>query len=157
MIKAKRILFQSNKTVRKAYRRLVLGMISLIYYFVCVAFAGFGLSFVWIWPLFSFFCFIRFKMLTFRLKGKRMWELPKWLVYIYRGGIIAGLTLFVLVESQVIMSMNTKPENNLDYVIVLNIAGYLAIFPDCIKVYIKFRKGRCENKNHTCLFIALSL
>ena len=240
MINIKRILF------------LVLGMISFMYYLVCMAFAGFKLSFIWIWPLLSLFCFIRYKMLTFKLEGKALREPSKWLVYIYRGCVITGLAAFVLVESQVIMSMNAKPHDNLDYVIVLgagirgttptrplqfriqtaydymmanpdtiliasggqgrdeeiseaecirntlvemgleeskilieeksrdtvenicnsyeliadkgseveiilSIARYLATFPDYIKVYINFRKGRCENKNPTCLFSVRSL
>lgn len=107
MIKIKRIFF------------LLLGSMSFIYYLVCMAFAGFKLSFVWIWPLLSFFCFVRYKMLTLKQEGKIMWEPPKWLVYIYRGCIIAGLTAFVLVESQVVMAMNAKPQEDLDYIIVL--------------------------------------
>lgn len=107
MIKIKRTIF------------LILGSISFMYYLVCMAFAGYKLSFVWIWPLFSLFCFMRYKMLTFKVEGKTKWEYPKWLVYIYRLCIVAGLGAFVLVESQVVMAMNAKPQDNLDYIIVL--------------------------------------
>ena len=107
MINIKRILF------------LVLGIISFIYYLVCVAFAGFFLSFVWIWPLLGVFCFIRYWMLTQKMEGKAGWQAPKWLVNIYRICLIAGITAFVLVESQVVLSMNAEPQENLDYVIVL--------------------------------------
>ena len=107
MIKVKRILF------------LLLGIVSFLYYIVCMAFAGFDLSFVWIWPLLGVFCFIRYRMLTRKLKGETMWQAPKWLVNIYRICLAVGITAFVLVESQVVLSMNTKPQENLDYVIVL--------------------------------------
>lgn len=107
MIKVKRILF------------LLLGIVSFLYYIVCIAFAGFGLSFVWIWPLLGVFCFIRYRILTRKLKGETMWQAPKWLVNIYRICLAVGITAFVLVESQVVLSMNTKPQENLDYVIVL--------------------------------------
>ncbi len=107
MIKVKRILF------------LLLGSISFIYYLICLAFAGFKLSFVWIWLLLSLFCFTRYKMLTFKLEGKIMWETPKWLVYLYRGCMIIGIGAFVFVESQVVMSMNARPQDNLNYIIVL--------------------------------------
>lgn len=107
MIKVKRILF------------LLLGIVSFLYYIVCIAFAGFGLSFVWIWPLLGVFCFIRYRMLTCKLQGEAMWQPPKWLVNIYRICLVVGITVFILVESQVVLSMNTKPQENLDYVIVL--------------------------------------
>lgn len=107
MIKVKRILF------------LFLGIISLLYYIVCIAYAGLGLSFAWIWPLLSIFCFIRCRMLTRKLHGETKWHPPKWLVNIYRICLAVGITVFVLIESQVILSMNTKPQENLDYVMVL--------------------------------------
>jgi len=107
MIKVKRILF------------LILGVISVIYYIICIAFAGFGLSFVWIWLLLGGFCFIRAYMLTKKMQGIEKWQAPKWLVNVYRICLIMGMSLFVIVESQVICAMNTAPRDNLDYVIVL--------------------------------------
>lgn len=107
MIKVKRILF------------LFFAIISFLYYIVCIAFSGLGLSFVWIWPLLSIFCYIRFRMLTCKLQGKTSWEAPEWLVNLYRICLVVCITAFVLVESQVISSMNTKPQDNLDYIIVL--------------------------------------
>ena len=107
MIKVKRILF------------LILGVLSLIYYVICIAFAGFGLSFVWIWLLLGGFCFIRVHMLTKKVQGTEKWQAPKWLVNIYRICLIVGVSLFVIVESQIVCAMNTVPEDNLDYVIVL--------------------------------------
>lgn len=107
MIKVKRRLFK------------FLGVLSLIYYLVCVAFAGFGLSFVWIWLLLGGFCFVRVRMLTGKLEGKEKWQAPKWLVNVYRICLVAGIAVFVMVESQVITAMNTEPKAELDYVIVL--------------------------------------
>ncbi len=107
MIKVKRILF------------LFFAIISFLYYIVCIAFSGLGLSFAWIWPLLSIFCYIRFRMLTRKLQGKTSWQAPGWLVNLYRICMVVGITVFVLVESQVISSMNTKPQDKLDYIIVL--------------------------------------
>lgn len=107
MIKAKRTIF------------LFGGALSLIYYIICIAFAGFGLSFVWIWLLLGVFCFLRAYMLANKLQGKEIWRAPKWLINIYRVCMIGGIALFVFVESQVIITMNTAPKDGLEYVIVL--------------------------------------
>lgn len=107
MIKAKRILF------------LFIGTLSFIYYIICIAFAGFGLSFVWIWLMLGTFCFVRAFMLKRKLQGEEKWQAPKWLISIYRICMIGGIALFVYVESQVIVTMNTAPKDGLEYVIVL--------------------------------------
>lgn len=110
MIKIKRILF------------ILIGVWSLIYYIICVAYAGVSLSFVWIWLLLSGFCFIRVVMITRKMQGKDKWKAPNWLVNIYRACMVMGIALFVFVESQVVMAMNAQPQENLDYVIVLGAA-----------------------------------
>lgn len=110
MIKARIILFK------------ILGILSLLYYVVCIAFAGFGLSFVWIWLLLAGFCFVRAYMLTRKMQGREKWHAPKWLVYIYRICLVAGISLFVFVEAQVVAGMNTAPQKDLEYIIVLGAA-----------------------------------
>lgn len=116
MIKVKRFLF------------LLIGTISFLYYIVCVIFAGITLSFVWIWLLLGGFCFIRAYMLQKELNGESIWKPRKWLVVIYRICIVIGLVAFTAVESQVILSMNTEPKEDLDYVIVLG-AGVIGTTP----------------------------
>lgn len=98
---------------------IICGAISLFYYLVCLAYAGIRLSFVWIWPLFSCFCFGRAYMLTRKLQGKTKFDPPKWLVWAYRIGVTVVVALFIIVESQVVSSMNVQPKEDLDYVIVL--------------------------------------
>lgn len=110
MIKLKRILF------------IILGMLSLLYYTICVAYAGFALSFVWIWLLLSGFCFLRAYMLTRKLQGREKWHAPKWLVNVYRVCLVAGIGMFVFVEAQVVSAMNTKPQEDMEYIIVLGAA-----------------------------------
>lgn len=107
MTKAKRILF------------ILCGALSLLYYIGCAAFGGFGLSLVWIWLLLGGFCFVRVWMLTRKIKGKTKVKVPKWMIYVYRVVWIVGITLFVFVESQILIGMNSKPKEDLPYVIVL--------------------------------------
>ncbi len=110
MTKIKRILF------------IILGILSLIYYTICVVYAGFALSFVWIWLLLAGFCFLRAYMLTRKMQGREKWYVPKWLVNVYRACLVAGIGMFVFVEAQVVSAMNIKPQEDLEYVIVLGAA-----------------------------------
>ena len=98
---------------------IIFGIISLLYYVVCVIFAGFGLSFVWIWLLLTGFCFLRAYMLTRKMQGREKGNAPKWLVNAYRICLVAGIGMFVFVEAQVVAGMNTAPQENLEYIIVL--------------------------------------
>lgn len=97
----------------------ILAIISLLYYVVCIIFAGPLLSFVWIWLLLAGFCFLRAYMLTKKIQGKEKWHAPKWLVNLYRICLVAGICVFVFVEAQVVSAMNTAPQENLEYIIVL--------------------------------------
>ena len=107
MIKAKRILF------------IITGVLSLLYYVVCIIFAGPLLSFVWIWLLLAGFCFLRAHMLTRKMQGREKWHAPKWLVNLYRVCLVLGIGLFAFVEAQVVAGMSTLPQEDLEYIIVL--------------------------------------
>lgn len=97
----------------------LLGILSLLYYVVCIIFAGPLLSFVWIWLLLAGFCFVRAYMLRRKMEGNEKWKVPKWLVNIYRICLVVGISIFVFVEAQVVSSMNAAPQDNLEYIIVL--------------------------------------
>ena len=55
----------------------ILGILSLLYYIICIIFAGPLLSFVWIWLLLTGFCFLRAYMLTRKMQGKEKWLIEK--------------------------------------------------------------------------------
>ena len=58
-------------------------------------------------------------MITRQLQGKAKVQVSKWLLCLYRVVWIIGISVFILVESRVVISMNTEAKDNLDYVIVL--------------------------------------
>lgn len=97
----------------------ILGILSLLYYIICIIFAGPLLSFVWIWLLLTGFCFLRAYMLTRKMQGKEKWHAPKWLVNAYCICLVTGISVFVFVEAQVVAGMNTAPQEDLEYIIVL--------------------------------------
>lgn len=94
----------------------VVGTMSVAYYIICILYAHIGISWLWIWPLLSLFCFIRVLMLHFNVK------VPKAVKLIYRAGVIAALAVFILVEGLIVSAMTAKPEPGLDYIITLGAA-----------------------------------
>lgn len=92
---------------------LCLGTLSLIYYAVCVAWAWLGVSWLWIWPLLSAFCFVRAIML------KKQVRVPRWIGVVYGIVLCAGLCLFCALEFQIVRAMNSEPVDDLDYIITL--------------------------------------
>lgn len=96
---------------------LILGILSIVYYIVCVAYAWLGVSWLWIWPLLSAFCAVRYIML------KKNVRVPKAIRIIYSIAVAAFLAVFIFVEAQIVGAMtNTVPEKNLDYIITLGAA-----------------------------------
>lgn len=97
----------------------ILGVFCVIYFVICVAYAGIGLSWIFIWPMFAVFCILRAIMLFRQISGKAKRKCPKSLGILYRLVFMAGMIIFVSVEAKVINAMNAVPESNLSYVIVL--------------------------------------
>ena len=92
---------------------------SVVYYVVCVLYAGLRLSWVWLWPLIAAFCIVRIIMLKAGLEESVHFRVPKALTVIYRICFAAGLLFFIYIESLVIKGMTAVPPEGLEYVIVL--------------------------------------
>ena len=97
---------------------------SVLYYFTCVAYAGFNLSFVWIWPMFAVFCAFRIVLIWDKISSKEFgtkqrFKIPKLISVLYRICFAAVFAIFMFVEINVLVYMNMQPQDNLDYVIVL--------------------------------------
>lgn len=111
-------MFKTWKKV-KAILYLLLSALCIGYFLVCVLYAGLALSWIWIWPLFAAFCFVRFWMLSRQIKGKTRIKIPLLFRILYSMCFVTGLVVFIYVESLVIGGMNTVPEQDLPYMIVL--------------------------------------
>ena len=110
------------------YIYVPLALWSVIYFCVCLGYAGAWLSWIWIWPLITVFCMIRIFMIKRELEGSSRFKIPTAVRIIYRVLFFAGLAIFLFVESRVVSSMTAVPVKNHDYVIVLG-AGLIGKEP----------------------------
>ncbi len=94
-----------------------LTLVCLIYWCIMVGYAGIGTAFAPVW----FAAFVFFAIITIAgfLDYKRIWHIPTGL----KRGFVIFISLcavfFGVVEGLVVSVMTVKPQNNLDYVIVL--------------------------------------
>ena len=95
---------------------ITLAVLSLAYYGLCLLYAWAGVSWLWIWPLLSGFCLIRFLMIR---KGIHV---PKWLRICYGVLLILFVLAFLIIEGNIISEMNAQAEPGLDYIITLGAA-----------------------------------
>lgn len=102
------------------YIYFILGVWSVLYFFTCLAYGGGPkLSWVWIWILIAAFSFARVWMLKARLEGREKIKVPTALKWIYRVVFALCLGIFIVTEVRIIGAMTAKPQENLDYIIVL--------------------------------------
>ena len=92
---------------------------SVMFFIICMTYAGIMLSWIWLWPLIALFCVIRIIMLRAEIQEKPLVNIPKGLRIAYRILFVIGLSLFLFVESRVISAMTAQIPADLDYVIVL--------------------------------------
>ena len=97
----------------------VIAILSLGYYGVIVAYAGFQASFSLFWLALSIVC--GFLAFLFSLKRFRIFlkGLPLWVKVPVRTTIALGLLCFVVVEALIVFPMFRSPDADLDYLIVL--------------------------------------
>ncbi|MCR5415415.1 MAG: YdcF family protein [Pseudobutyrivibrio sp.] len=93
---------------------IVLGILSFMYSLVVFRVGSGTFSFViWI-ALGLFFGFLYF------MDKKKLWEkVPKIVFYIFRGGIAAGLAVFIICEGCILSQFFSKGDAGADYIIVL--------------------------------------
>lgn len=97
---------------------------SVFYYITCICYVGPGLSFVWIWLLAAVFSLFRILILGNSIlaeeKGiKQLFKIPRVVSIIYQVIFTICACIFLYVETNVVIAMNTTPPEELDYIIVL--------------------------------------
>ena len=91
-----------------------------VFYIVTLVFyAGIFLSWIWIWILIGAFAFLRFTMLKMSIDKNKRLKIPKAIKIIYYTVFFLSLAFFLAIEFNISVAMNTKPQKDLDYVIVL--------------------------------------
>lgn len=105
----------------KSILLIVLGLLSLVYYGTCIAWAHIGVSWLWIWPLLSLFCFGRAAMLLIEYRQKRH-LMPKGVRIAWYTLVCIGLCIFAAIEGSILSAMRMPAKDGLDYIIVLGAA-----------------------------------
>ncbi len=96
---------------------LVLSILCLSYYVVCAVYAGINSSFIFIWLFGSLFFGALFALRWAEVK--KIIAFPHFLIYIIYGFIAVCFTIFVVIEAMIIKDMNSKPDDDCKYMIVL--------------------------------------
>lgn len=96
---------------------LILSLLCLLYYTVCALYAGIHSSFIFIWLFGSLFFGVVFALRWAEVKKIIMF--PHFLIYIIYIFIAICFTIFVVIEAMIIKNMNSKPDDDCKYMIVL--------------------------------------
>lgn len=97
----------------------IVGILCLMYYLACGLYAGFGVSYLWIWLAGGLLCLAGALFLYKKEALLGAWRIPVVIRVILIAAVVFGAALFVLVEANVIGHMFQKGDADLDYVIVL--------------------------------------
>ena len=95
----------------------VLSVLCVLYYVLMISYAGIGTSFAPAWLVaFVFFAILAvFRYLDYR----KIINVIPWIRFLVWGIVIIVFALFFVLEAMVISGMTSKPEKNLDYIVVM--------------------------------------
>lgn len=96
---------------------LILGAVCLIYYIICVSYAGFGTAFAFIWAIAGVVFFMLATVCI--LESKEIITIPGWLKITFGAVFTSVVVAFLIFEGCVIKGMAGRPDNDCEFVIVL--------------------------------------
>jgi len=97
---------------------MIAGLLSLIYFALCILDSGLETSGIWVWPLFSAICFALSAGLLALSAKKKSWK-EYGSAKLFAGCAAVLFALFFVFEAGVLLHMNETGEPGADYVIVL--------------------------------------
>ena len=97
----------------------LLGVLCLGYFVACGIYAGFGASFLMIWPVAGILCLGTAFSLRMHRSGRWVWQLPHMAKIVICCVLVAGALGFAAMEGLIVSQMFAKGEPDLDYVLVL--------------------------------------
>ncbi|MCD8054432.1 MAG: YdcF family protein [Lachnospiraceae bacterium] len=95
------------------------GAFCFVYFVVCGVYAGFGASFLGIWPVLGVFLTIWALSMHQAKAGHVLIHLPRGLKLAVSGVLLLGVLVFAVMEMLIASQMFATGEENLDYLIVL--------------------------------------
>ena len=96
---------------------LILSLLCLIYYIVCVNYAGFSAAFVLAW-LVAAIAFMAI-FIVFRIVKLNHIFVPSLVKFVFFGVFATGVGIFIILEGLIISEMAVVPKSGCDYIIVL--------------------------------------
>ena len=117
----RRVLKKHEKIFKAISLMVYVGLVffAICYFFLCAAYGGFFITFLWFWPCIAGFSAIRAWMLSRELKTGEGLAIPKPVRVAYQVVFIVVIVFFIAVESRIVGSMTATAPKDLEYVIVL--------------------------------------
>ena len=97
----------------------ILGIFCIVYYLACGLYAGFGASFLGIWPVTGIVFLICGVLCHMHKKGVAFLHLPHGLKLFFCSIVLAGALLFLIMEGMIVSQMFARGAKDLDYILVL--------------------------------------
>ena len=97
----------------------ILGIFCFGYFLACGIYAGFGASFLMIWPVAGVLCLGVVFSLRMHRSGRWLWQLPHSVKMVLGCVVLVGALIFAVMEGLIVSQMYAKGETDLDYVLVL--------------------------------------
>lgn len=97
----------------------IAGILCIVYYLACGIYAGFGASFLGIWPAAGIVFLLCGVICRIHRNGRYLLQLPHWIKLGLGGLILAGVLLFLVMEGLIASQMFARGEKNMDYILVL--------------------------------------
>lgn len=97
----------------------IAGIFCIVYYLACGIYAGFGASFLGIWPVAGVVFLLCGVVCRMQRNGRAFWHFPHGLKLVIGGLVLAGILLFLVMEGLIASRMFARGEKNMDYILVL--------------------------------------
>ena len=95
------------------------GGFCFLYFFVCGIYAGFGASYLGLWPLAGVVFVLLAWLIHMERRGRAVIHLPRGIKVVLVCLVLAGVLLFTVMEGLIVSGMFAKGPGDLDYIIVL--------------------------------------
>lgn len=97
----------------------IAGIFCIVYYLACGIYAGFGASFLGIWPAAGIVLLLCGVVCRMHRNGRDLWHLPHGLKLVLGGLVLAGILFFLVMECLIASQMFARGEKKMDYILVL--------------------------------------
>ena len=98
---------------------LVIGILCILYYLAMGFAVRFGQSLLWLWPLVGSVCILHYFIVRRSIRSGEPVPVPKWCILLWRIALALGFSVFILVQTCILIAASKTPPAGLDAIIVL--------------------------------------